>query len=162
MTLDGERAVSHFFVSKRLAEDVARGTLSKSDVPVIPQSVELVNQTVSVPREPIKEKYLWRQIVEYRNLQGDARLKADFENAIRRYTQMRAKQQEDRQRLKVTEIKSTEHQTQENKILLRIAREKGIDVMRLIGDEYQPLKDQVGRERMEKYMQDIETNFFAE
>jgi len=34
--------------------------------------------------------------------------------------------------------------------------------MSLIGDEYQPLKDQVGRERMEKYMQDIETNFFAD
>jgi hypothetical protein len=75
---------------------------------------------------------------------------------------MRSKQQEERQRLRVTEIKSAEHQAQENKILLRIAREKGIDVMRLIGDEYQPLKDSVGRERMEKYMEDIERKFFEE
>lgn len=45
---------------------------------------------------------------------------------------------------------------------MRIAREKGIDVTKLIGDEYKPLKHIVEAERREKFMQDIERNFFAE
>jgi hypothetical protein len=49
---------------------------------------------------------------------------------------MRQKQAEDKNRLKVVEIKTPEHIQTENKILLRIAREKGIDVQRLVGDEY--------------------------
>ncbi len=75
---------------------------------------------------------------------------------------MRQKQAEDKNRLKVTELKSTEHITGENKILIRIAREKGIDITRLIGDEYKPLKDIVSEERRAKFMEDIEKNFFAE
>ena len=62
----------------------------------------------------------------------------------------------------MTEIKTSEHITNENRILLRIAREKGIDVTRLIGDEYQPLKDIVAQERRAKFMEDIEKNFFAD
>jgi hypothetical protein len=85
ISIDGERAISHFFVTKRLSQDVAKGNLGKSDVPVIPQSVELVNQTVSVPREPLKDTFVWRQINEYRNLGENPQLKADFENALRRY-----------------------------------------------------------------------------
>lgn len=60
---------------------------------------------------------------------------------------MRAKQAEEKNRLKVVEIKSSEHVKSENKILLRIAREKGIDVTKLVGDEYQPLKEMVNEER---------------
>ena len=62
----------------------------------------------------------------------------------------------------MTELKSKEHIAAENKILLRIAREKGIDITRLIGDEYKPLKDVVSEERRAKFMEDIEKNFFAE
>ncbi len=60
----------------------------------------------------------------------------DFENAIRRYQAMRQKQAEEKNRLKVVEIKTANHITVENKILLRIAREKNIDVARLVSDEY--------------------------
>ena len=62
----------------------------------------------------------------------------------------------------MTELKSKEHIAAENKILLRIAREKGINITRLIGDEYKPLKDVVSEERRAKFMEDIEKNFFAE
>ena len=75
---------------------------------------------------------------------------------------MRQKQAEEKSRLRVTEIKTQEHIATENKILLRIAREKGIDVSRLIGDEYQPLKEIVSDERRAKFMEDIDKNFFAE
>ncbi len=49
--------------------------------------------------------------------------------------------------MRVVEIKSGEHTRGENKIMLRIAKEKGIDVMKLIGDEYSQLKDMVNEER---------------
>jgi len=75
---------------------------------------------------------------------------------------MRQKQAEEKNRLRVSEIKTQEHIATENKILLRIAREKGIDVSRLIGDEYQPLKEIVSDERRAKFMEDIDKNFFAE
>jgi hypothetical protein len=38
------------------------------DIPRIPQSVELVNQTVSIPKEPVSEDFLWRSLAEYRDL----------------------------------------------------------------------------------------------
>jgi len=93
VSLEGERAISHFFVAKTQQAPTG-AVLSQADVPAIPQSLELVNQTVSVPREPVSERYTWRQIVEYRQLMEaeGGRLKADFENAVRRYNQMRAKQ----------------------------------------------------------------------
>jgi hypothetical protein len=59
--------------------------LPEIERPKIPQSVELVNQTVSVPKEPVREDFVWRQILEYRDLSKETQLKADFENAIRRY-----------------------------------------------------------------------------
>ena len=91
---------------------------------------------MSVPKEPVSEDFIWRQILEYRNLAREKDLKEDFENAIRRYQAMRQKQTEEKNRLKVVEIKTADHITVENKILLRIAREKNIDVARLVGDEY--------------------------
>ncbi len=73
---------------------------------------------------------------------------------------MRAKQAEDKNRLRVQEIKTQEHIAGENKILLRIAREKGIDITKLVGEEYQPLKTIVNDERRQKFMEDLEKNFF--
>ncbi len=110
----------------------------------------------------MSEDFVWRQILEYRNLAKDPQLKGDFENAIRRYQTMRAKQAEDRNRLKVVEVKTAEHIEVENRIFLRIAREKGIDVARLVGDEYQPLKEIVSEERRIKFLEDLDKNFFAE
>ena len=75
---------------------------------------------------------------------------------------MRTKQQEDRSRLQVHEVKTAEHVLTENKILMRIAREKKIDVTRLVGDEYQPLKEIVSEERRVKFLEDLDKNFFNE
>ena len=162
VTVDGEKAISHFFLTKK--PDVSRSAtiLSDADQPKIPQSVELVNQTVSVPKEPVSEDFIWRQILEYRNLAKEPQLKGDFENAIKRYQAMRSKQAEERNRLKVVELKTADHITVENRILMRIAKEKGIDIARLVGDEYQPLKEIVSEERRIKFLEDLDKNFFAE
>jgi hypothetical protein len=117
---------------------------------------------VSVPKEPVSEDFVWRQILEYRNLTKEPQLKSDFENAIKRYQAMRSKQAEERNRLKVVELKTADHITVENRILMRIAREKGIDIARLVGDEYQPLKEIESEERRIKFLEDLDKNFFAE
>lgn len=75
---------------------------------------------------------------------------------------MRSKQAEERNRLKVVELKTADHITVENRILMRIAKEKGIDIARLVGDEYQPLKEIVSEERRIKFLEDLDKNFFAE
>lgn len=121
-----------------------------------------MNQTVSIPKEPVCEEFIWRSIAEYRDLSRHPQLLADFENAIRRYQAMRAKQAEDRARLKVMELRTPDHVEGENKILLRIAREKGIDITKLVGDEYKPLKNIVNQERRDKFMEELDKNFFAE
>ena len=89
-------------------------------------------------------------------------MREEFEKAIKRYEQMRRRQEEEKNRLRVVEIKSGEHTRGENKIMLRIAKEKGIDVMKLIGDEYSQLKDMVNEERRQKFMEELDNNFFAE
>jgi peptide subunit release factor RF-3 len=49
--------------------------------------------------------------------------------------------------LKVVEVKSEEHREHECKIWLRIAKERGIDVTTLVGEEYKPLKEIVNEEK---------------
>ena len=69
---------------------------------------------------------------------------------------MRKRQQDERERLKVVEIKTEEHREHECKIWLRIAREKGIDISSVIGEEYKPLKDIVNEEKKQKFLDDLD------
>ena len=125
------------------------------DMPKIPQTVELVNQTVSIPKDPIKEEYSWRNIIEYKRIEAPKQVN-EFYEALKRYQNMRKRQQDERERLKVVEIKTEEHREHECKIWLRIAREKGIDISSVIGEEYKPLKDIVNEEKKQKFLDDLD------
>lgn len=162
ITLDGEKAISHFFLRKYEVGKMHSLIDPAKETPKLPQSVELVNQTVSIPKEPVSESFTWRCINQYRNMCDSPDALRDFENAINRYAAMRAKQAEERNRLKVAEIKTPEHIAAENRILLRIARAKGIDVAKLVGDEYQPLKNIVRDEARQKAMEELDKNFFTQ
>ena len=61
--------------------------------------------------------------------------------AIKRYKDLRQRQQDEKKRLKVEETKSEEHRQVESKIWMRIAQKRGVDVSKLVGDEYKDLKD---------------------
>jgi len=161
ITIDGEKAVSHFFLRKYEVGKMHSLINPAKENPKLPQSVELVNQTVSIPKEPLSEQFTWRCINQYRNMCDSTDALRDFENAITRYAAMRAKQADERNRLKVAEIKTAEHIAAENRILLRIARAKGIDVTKLVGDEYQPLKNIVRDEARQKAMEELDKNFFT-
>ena len=64
--------------------------------------------------------------------------------------------------MKVQEIKSEEHREMECKIWLRIAKEKNIDVSQVIGEEYKPLKEIVNDEKKQKFLEELDDNFFSD
>lgn len=74
---------------------------------------------------------------------------------------MKKRQQDEKERLKVIEIKSEEHHEGELRIWQRIAKEKGIDVGNVIGEEYKPLKDMVNEEKKQKFLDNLE-KFFSD
>ena len=65
--VDNENAISHMFLRKGKAFN-AQSALPESECPKMPTSAELVNQTVSVSKEPIKAEYQWRNVVEFRKM----------------------------------------------------------------------------------------------
>ena len=50
----------------------------------------------------------------------------------------------------------------ECKIWLRIAKEKNIDVSQVIGEEYKPLKEIVNDEKKQKFLEELDDNFFSD
>jgi len=65
--VDNEEAMSHMFLRKVRKFDAQ--AFFEEKIPKIPQSAELVNQTVSIPVEPVKEESLWRNILEFRGME---------------------------------------------------------------------------------------------
>ena len=76
--------MSHLFMRKSKDFDPNKAI----DMPKIPQTVELVNQTVSIPKEPIKEEYAWRNIIEYKKIEAPKQVN-EFYEALKRYQNMR-------------------------------------------------------------------------
>lgn len=99
----------------------------------------MVNQTVSIPSEPEKSHFLWRNIIEYKDPNENQLEK--FENAVNQKEKMRQDQQKTKKDLMVQPNELTDDQFKNQcKIWLRIARKRGIDVQKLIGDEYKQVK----------------------
>lgn len=87
----------------------------------------MVNQTVSIATEPEVSTYLQRNILEFEE-PSDMQLEK-FEAAIVAKNDMRAGQHAQRQKLKIEQPEvSKEKLTTQCRIMLRIARQKGIDV----------------------------------
>jgi|LauGreDrversion4_2_1035121.scaffolds.fasta_scaffold29023_8 hypothetical protein len=55
ITVDGEKTTSHFFLKKYEVGKMHSLIDQGKESPKLPQSVELVNQTVSIPKEPLRE-----------------------------------------------------------------------------------------------------------
>lgn len=68
VTIDNEKATSHLWMRKSKKFDALDYFGISSTLPKIPQSVELVNQTVSIPAEPVNQEFIWRNIIEYKPL----------------------------------------------------------------------------------------------
>lgn len=56
--------------------------------PKMPQALEMVNQTVSIPSEPVTEKFVWRNILEYEQCSEDQL--DEFRSALEQKDALRA------------------------------------------------------------------------
>jgi hypothetical protein len=54
---------------------------------------------------------------------------------------------------------SEEHRNMENKVWARIAKTRGIDINKLIGEEYKPLKEVAKDEHRQQFLDNL-NNFF--
>ena len=98
--VENEGATSHRFM--KLVKDfnpTNPSHLPADSIPKLPQVLDMVNQTVSIPSEPVSERYLWRNIIEYAE-PSDADLDA-FEGAVAQKQEMREKQADQSTKLKL-------------------------------------------------------------
>jgi hypothetical protein len=70
------------------------------EFPKLPQSLELVNQTVSIPQEPDKEMYTYKSVIEYVPMSRS--MKDEFHNALNSYHDLRANERQHQEDLKTT------------------------------------------------------------
>ena len=65
--IENEEAKSHHFMKKVTGFNPTNPShLPKDSIPKLPQVLDMVNQTVSIASEPESERYLWRNIIEYK------------------------------------------------------------------------------------------------
>ena len=118
----------------------------------------MVNQTVSIAQEPESSTYLKKNIVEY-PLPTEKELEK-FAAAITAKDDMRKQQAKLNDDLKIEKPEMSDTQFRNQcRIMLRIARQRGIDVQKLIGDEYQQVKVDDVDERRNKILETLDDYF---
>ena len=94
--LQNEDCISHVFITKKEKTFNASGFDVSSEFPKLPQSLDLVNQTVSIPTEPVVEPITYKAVLEFKAM--DAEMLAEFNSACAAYDDLKnaqAKLQED-------------------------------------------------------------------
>lgn len=99
--IDNEDCISHVFITKNHKEFIAHAFDVSQEFPKLPQSLDLVNQTVSIPTEPVVEHYTYKNILEFPSM--EAAMQEEFNNAIRQYDEMIAQQEKEAKELKIEE-----------------------------------------------------------
>lgn len=91
VTILNEDSISHVFITKKHKDFDAQAFNVSSEFPKLPQNLELVNQTVSIPTEPIVEKYTCKNVIEYKKM--DEAMIEDFEGALQKYESFKQKRE---------------------------------------------------------------------
>jgi len=112
--------------------------LNKADELPIPNAVDLVNQTVSIPTEPVKEEYLQKVVLEYKQLSETE--KKNFLDAIANHEAVRKTYREKEKALRVEDVRTDDHKDGQTAIWLRIIKERGIDFEALVNEDYNDAK----------------------
>jgi hypothetical protein len=84
-----EDCIQHCFITKKYKEFDAQAFNVASEFPKLPQNLELVNQTVSIPTEPVVEKYTYKNVIEFKGMDQD--MLDDFQGALDTYQSFREK-----------------------------------------------------------------------
>lgn len=85
--LENEDAVSHVFISRQKEFNPQNFSVA-DEFPKLPQSLDLVNQTVSIPQEPNKEMYTYKCVIEY--VPMNKHMREEFHTALNKYSDLRA------------------------------------------------------------------------
>ena len=133
-------------------------TLAVDSFPKLPQCLEMVNQTVSIPAEPVVSQFLWRKIIQYKPV-SDTDLEA-FSKAVEQKHELRESQAEMNQKLTIEpRVLPDDRNTTQNRIWLRIARQRGVDVQRLLGEEYNQIKIDDRDQKRQKVLDSLDAYF---
>jgi len=57
------------------------------EFPKLPQTLDLVNQTVSIPTEPVVEQYSYRNVLEFASMDQD--MMNEFQRAVTSFRDMK-------------------------------------------------------------------------
>jgi len=57
------------------------------EFPKLPQTLDLVNQTVSIPTEPVVEQYSYRNVLEFASMDQD--MMNEFQRAVASFRDMK-------------------------------------------------------------------------
>ena len=121
INVDNEPAISHRFTKQQTNFTPEKPlTLPTDSIPKLPQCLEMVNQTVSIPSEPVKHTFLWRNIIQYK-IPTESELQS-FTQALTQKQEMRTAQQSMSKKLKIEpRVLNEERNGLQNSIMLRIA-----------------------------------------
>ena len=89
------------FITKNHREFNAQAFDISHEFPKLPQSLDLVNQTVSIPTEPVVEHYTYKNMLEFTPM--DAEMQEEFNRAIQQYDEMVARQEKEAHDLRIEE-----------------------------------------------------------
>jgi len=92
-----ETSISHVFIDKQHQSFNAQAFDVSAEFPKLPQTLELVNQTVSIPTEPVVEHYTYKNVLEFHEM--DEERMQEFERALATYHA-----QEDKQGARAAEL----------------------------------------------------------
>mmetsp|Transcript_30767 Transcript_30767/g.30257 ORF Transcript_30767/g.30257 Transcript_30767/m.30257 type:complete len:114 (+) Transcript_30767:1351-1692(+) len=101
-----------------------------------------------------------RNIIEFKPM--DQQQMKDFDNALQQYQDFRKNQKDQKSKLKIQNVKSQDHRMGECKIWMRIARERGIKIENLLGDDYNLLKEVHHEEQRKEYLDNLDRTFFSD
>lgn len=85
-----EECVSHVFITKKHKDFNPQAFSVADEFPKLPQSLDLVNQTVSIPTEPVSETYTYKNVIEY--VPMNEQMQNDFYTALNKYNDLIAAQ----------------------------------------------------------------------
>lgn len=88
--LQNEDCISHVFITKKEKQFNASGFDVSNEFPKLPQSLDLVNQTVSIPTEPVVEPITYKAVLEFKAM--DEAMLAEFHSACAAYDDLKASQ----------------------------------------------------------------------
>lgn len=95
---DNEECINHVFVTKKAKGFNPHAFDVSKEFPKLPQCLELINQTVSIPTEPVNESYTTRAVKEFTSV--TQAMKEEFNKALNRYNDLRAKEQAEQDSLR--------------------------------------------------------------